>query len=1227
MKNNLFLLIIFYLTFLSPVLLKSQEIKPEGQAKGYVEMSNSSIDYCTGIFNYKIPLFEITSGSYKLPILLQYHANGIKSQLDKPGICGWGWEINCGGIVTRTLRGGIPDEDINIGYATHPIEEIVDSIRQAVEQHKRDGEVDIFTAIFNNKRVDFFIELTPDRQELKAVPLNKTNVRIENVPIGHIPSWKITDEDGIQYIFAEKEKMINIRIEEAVSDNSIKRDTCISSWHLTKIIIPNSQDIEFKYDSYDPSYGERRESMSQYIYKSTLIYHYGEPMRERTYDLSPYENIIDGAVQDAQMIITKLRLGESFDLAMTSIQDFRSTTLERFQEHYDMIEFYNDVYGLLTDVGKVSAISQEVINMMNECMRIIDPNMGGDYSRLYRNFQTIKNCFIQAIEHVEDVYFRKVISEKSFQIYNKRIAEITNNKEKIKFSYNISRPTELTGITLYSYLFDPIKKVKLEYRNHLLKKIFFQGDRGEHVSTQQFDYYKEGETFGNVTDWWGFPTGRISQIILEGPIRDMSLSTILNKEGSREPNPEFAKALSLKTIKYSTGGEIEVDYEGNSYDPVSFGGIRVKHIIARDENGKEDITRYHYEIEAGKSSGQPLLYDLESNFTWLEYEDFADIIYRDQKTDDGIGVINTGNNGIMYEYILEERVGKGSTGYYFYIPYSRREGIVAGMGYLYYLCGLPIGKIEYNEQGQIMQVQKNRYYADIFAYNVKYAGHFIAAPDNFIYQNGKLQIKSSGLWFDADKQREEFSNKEDIRLFRDGYRDYKINPYEEFYEPNLEPRSNLQLPEVYYDLLYGGNVLLYKQENYTIDLSTLQTIQRVPRHDDFTTFNQGNHFMSSTVEYEYGNEHELPLKTFYQRSNGDIIYEYEWRVADIESNNSSSPIFQEMKANNYLTPVVAQRTYLLKNNISYLIKENINEFSCGDLDNKPVYFVSSLYELNKSIPEQSVLPGTGKLTNIFSSSSTDYKKIDIEYGLLAHYHPIIHVDAINELMTFVYDRGNGKQILSTKNIIPEEVDAVDYVRNLGLKDYEKIIREEYIRNYEGEDDEEYQRKRSMRKGFAGETLSNILSVIPASQSRNYTIAIVAMCPKNQSINLHGEIKLLNGQTTGISINVGLGNGNWQVFSGNIDLSTTANNQVVEYLKIYIPEKEILPTALAVLIPSGVEFEAISTDRLGRVFCKLNQVMQLERYSYDEKGQVRVIFDREGNAINYYQRDEKKNNIQ
>lgn len=1227
MKNKLFLLIICYFTLSSPVLLKSQEIKPEGQAKGYIEMSNSSIDYCTGIFNYKIPLFEITSGSYKLPVQLQYRANGIKYHLDKPGICGWGWEINCGGIVTRTLRGGIPDEDMNIGYATHPIEEIVDSIRLAVEQHKRDGEVDIFTAIFNNKRVDFFIELTPDKQELRAVPLNKTNIRIENVPIGHIPSWKITDEDGIQYIFAEKEIMIDIRIEEAVSDNSIKRDTCISSWHLTKIIIPDSPDIVFKYDSYDPGYDKRKELISQYVYKSTLIYQYGEPMRERTYDLSPYEDIIDGAVQDAQMLITKLRLGESFDLAMASIEDFRSTSLERFQEHYDMIQFYDNVYGLLTDVGKVSSISQEVINMMNTCMLSIDPSMGSDYSRLYRNFQTIKNCFIEAIENVEDIYFRKVISEKSFQIYSKRIAEITNSKEKIKFSYEGWRPIELYDITLYSYLLDPITKVKLEYGNHLLKKIHFQGNRGEHTLTQQFDYYKEGETLGDVKDWWGFPTGRMSQIVLEGPIRDMSLSTILNKEGSREPNPEYAKALSLKKIKYSTGGEIEIDYEGNSYYPVPFGGIRAKHIIVRDENGKEDTTRYHYEKEVGKDSGHPLSNDLESNYTWLEYEDFEDIIYRDQKTDDGIGIINTGNNGVMYEYILEERVGKGSTGYYFYIPYSRQEGIVLELGYLYYLCGLPIGKIEYNEQGQIMQVQKNRYCADIFAYNVKYADHFIAAPDNFIYHNGKLQIKSSGLWFDPDKQREKFSNKEDIRLFKDGYRDYKINPYEEFYEPNLEPRSSIQLPEIYYDLLYGGNVLLHKQENYTIDVSTLSTIPRSPRYDDFTTFNQGNHFISSTVEYEYGNEHEHPLKTFYQRSNGDIIYEYEWSVADIEPNNNSSLIFQEMKAGNYLTPIVAKRTYLLKNDISYLIKENVNEFSSRSLDNKPVYFISSSYELNKSIPEQCVLPGTGKLSNIFTSLNTDYKKIDIDYSLIAHHHQIIHMDAINESTTFVYDRGNGNRILSTKNIIPEEVDAVDYVRNLGLKDYEKEIRYKYINTYEGGNEEEHQQRYSMKKGIAGETLSNILSVTPTSQSKNYTIIIVAICSKNQSINLHGEIKLLNGQTTDISINIGTGNGYWQVFTGNIDLSTTVDNQVVESLKIYIPEEVSLLTALAVLIPSGAEFEAVSIDRLGRTFCKLNQLMQLERYSYDENGQVSAIFDGKGNIINYYQRDEKKNNIQ
>jgi YD repeat-containing protein len=61
--------------------------------------------------------------------------------------------------------------------------------------------------------------------------------------------------------------------------------------------------------------------------------------------------------------------------------------------------------------------------------------------------------------------------------------------------------------------------------------------------------------------------------------------------------------------------------------------------------------------------------------------------------------------------------------------------------------------------------------------------------------------------------------------------------------------------------------------------------------------------------------------------------------------------------------------------------------------------------------------------------------------------------------------------------------------------------------------------------------------------------------------------------------------------------------------------------LNVLVPAGTEFEAVSRDQLGRVFCKLNHLQQLERYEYDGLGRVVKVFDARGNVLQEFEYNE------
>lgn len=133
--------------------IQAQEFKPGKTGKGLVDLRNTSVDYSTGIFNYTVPLFEISSSRYKLPIALTYSARGVKVG-EVGGPCGMGWNLLCGGVISLTVRGGIYDGESE-GFLNRVLDHADETVKK-VNSHDQDGEVDIYTAVFNGRQVSFF---------------------------------------------------------------------------------------------------------------------------------------------------------------------------------------------------------------------------------------------------------------------------------------------------------------------------------------------------------------------------------------------------------------------------------------------------------------------------------------------------------------------------------------------------------------------------------------------------------------------------------------------------------------------------------------------------------------------------------------------------------------------------------------------------------------------------------------------------------------------------------------------------------------------------------------------------------------------------------------------------------------------------------------------------------------------------------------------------------------
>lgn len=71
----------------------------------------------TGAMSLPIPLYTYKDPDFTIPISLEYNFDGYRPA-QASGTVGYGWHLNCGGVITREVC-GIPDEgDINVSGPT-----------------------------------------------------------------------------------------------------------------------------------------------------------------------------------------------------------------------------------------------------------------------------------------------------------------------------------------------------------------------------------------------------------------------------------------------------------------------------------------------------------------------------------------------------------------------------------------------------------------------------------------------------------------------------------------------------------------------------------------------------------------------------------------------------------------------------------------------------------------------------------------------------------------------------------------------------------------------------------------------------------------------------------------------------------------------------------------------------------------------------------------------------
>ncbi len=220
----------------SPEMPKLTPSSPEAAAMN--RYGEYPVSLFTGIPDISIPLYEVKSGKFTVPITLSYHASGNKVN-DFSTWVGLGWSINSGGRVTRKVVGKDDQthtrnvRDASSLDPTIPADhEYLESVANQTDDY--DTEPDVYIYNFPGKSGRFIFD-----NSYAPIMIPYSGVKVADY---HNPNL-LTDESGSIYTFG--------MIENPTTDYGTKiGGDPISSWDLTKMVDAGRTDsIQFSYQS------------------------------------------------------------------------------------------------------------------------------------------------------------------------------------------------------------------------------------------------------------------------------------------------------------------------------------------------------------------------------------------------------------------------------------------------------------------------------------------------------------------------------------------------------------------------------------------------------------------------------------------------------------------------------------------------------------------------------------------------------------------------------------------------------------------------------------------------------------------------------------------------------------------------------------------------------------------------------------------------------------------
>ncbi|WP_298548925.1 RHS repeat domain-containing protein [uncultured Aquimarina sp.] len=280
MKKSSSLLITLALLLISGLLFSQDpndipKIFPASpEASNLGRFGEIPVNLSVGMANFSIPIYTIEEVSFQLPVSANYQHNGlVVDQI--PGHLGMGWNLNAGGMITRQMKGR-PDEDpagyigsqmtgknIVIPYINNQLTpQRKSDVNQLASENLIDLQPDKFIANVGSMSVTFYFD---ENRKPVIKPYKPYKIELINNDFSFNQGIKITDDNGIQYFFQEKETTTRT---QPISLNEIAgsmHNGYTSGWKLSKVILINNEELTFNYDATVHYQSTKSQSFRQWV--------------------------------------------------------------------------------------------------------------------------------------------------------------------------------------------------------------------------------------------------------------------------------------------------------------------------------------------------------------------------------------------------------------------------------------------------------------------------------------------------------------------------------------------------------------------------------------------------------------------------------------------------------------------------------------------------------------------------------------------------------------------------------------------------------------------------------------------------------------------------------------------------------------------------------------------------------------------------------------------------